>query len=58
MLELKEWFLVKTFIPKYIRKPRYMEAKIPARIGLSPLVVKFGLVWPELADFFKIGPKF
>jgi hypothetical protein len=35
-----------------------MELKIPARIGLSPLVVKFGLVWPELADFVNIGPKF
>jgi hypothetical protein len=35
-----------------------MEVKIPARIRLSPLVVKFGMVWPELADFVKIGPKF
>jgi hypothetical protein len=34
---------------KYIRKPRYLKVKIPARIGLSPLVVKFGLVWPDLA---------
>jgi hypothetical protein len=33
-----------------------MEVKITARIGLSPLVVKFGLVWPEVADFVKIGP--
>ena len=45
------------FIPKNIRKPRYMEVKIPARIGLSPPVIKFGLVWPELADFVAIGPK-
>jgi hypothetical protein len=35
-----------------------MEAKIPARIGLSPPIVKFGLVWPKLADFVAIGPKF
>ena len=35
-----------------------MEVKIPARIGLSPPVVKFGLVWPKLADFVAIGPKF
>ena len=58
LLKLEELFLLKTFIPKYIRKPRYMEVKIPARIRLSPLVVKFGMVWPELADFVKIGPKF
>jgi hypothetical protein len=38
-------------LKKYIRKLRYLKVKIPARIGLSPLVVKFGLVWPDLADF-------
>jgi hypothetical protein len=46
------------FIPKYICKPRYIEVKIPARIGLSPPVVRFGLVWPKLSDFVAIGPKF
>ena len=35
-----------------------MEVKIPARIGLSPSVVKFGPVWLELADFVEIVPKF
>jgi hypothetical protein len=34
-----------------------MDVKIPAQIGLSPLVVKFGLVWPKLADFVAIGQK-
>ena len=34
-----------------------MDVKIPAPIGLSPPVVKFGLVWPKLADFVAIGPK-
>jgi hypothetical protein len=53
----KEYFLKKIFIPKYIRKPRYMEVKILARIRLSPPVVKFVLVWPKLADFVAIGPK-
>jgi hypothetical protein len=46
------------FISKYIRKPHYMEVKIHVRIGLSLSVVKFGLVWPELADFVAIVPKF
>jgi hypothetical protein len=35
-----------------------MEVKIPARIGLKPSAVKFGLVWPKLADFVAIVPKF
>jgi hypothetical protein len=35
-----------------------MEVKIPARIVLSPSVVKFGLVWPKSADFVAIVPKF
>jgi hypothetical protein len=52
LLKLKELFLLKTFTPKYIHKPRYMEVKIPARI------VKLGLVSPKLADFVAIGPKF
>ena len=37
-----------------------MDATIPARIGLSPPVVKFGRVWPKLGtpvDFVPIGPK-
>ena len=53
----KEFFLLKTFLPKYIRKPRYMEVKIHARIRLSPPIVKFVLGWPKLADFVAIGPK-
>jgi hypothetical protein len=35
-----------------------MEVKIPARNGLSPSVVQFGLVWLKLADFVAIVPKF
>jgi hypothetical protein len=53
----EELFLLKIFISKYIRKPRYklypdrsMEVQIPARIGLSPSVVKFGLFWHKMAD--------
>jgi hypothetical protein len=34
-----------------------MEVKILARIGLSPSIVKFELVWLKLADFLAIVPK-
>ena len=33
-------------------------AGLPARIGLSPPVVKFGPVWPDLADFVATVPKY
>jgi hypothetical protein len=57
LLKLYKEFVLKIFIPKYIRKPRYMEVKILARIRLSPPVFKFVLVWPKLADFVAIDPK-
>jgi hypothetical protein len=56
LLKNKELFLLKISISKYTRKPCYMEVKIHTRIGLSPSVVKFGLVWPKLADFVAIVP--
>ena len=42
---------IKIYIRKLRYPWRYLKVKIPARIGLSPPVVKFGLVWPDLADF-------
>ena len=43
---------IKIFIRKLRYPWRYAKVKIPAKIGLSALVVKFGLVWPDLVDFF------
>jgi hypothetical protein len=46
----------------YIRKLRYpwrhLKVKTPARIGLSPSFVKFGLVRPDQANFVETVPKF
>jgi hypothetical protein len=51
LLKLNNGYSQKYAYQKNIRKLRYLKVKIPARIGLSPPVVKFGLVWPDLADF-------
>jgi hypothetical protein len=46
----------------YIRKLRYpwrhLKVKTPARIGLSPPFVKFGLVRPDQSNFVETVPKF
>jgi hypothetical protein len=65
---LVEYYLVVVVIFKiihikiYIRKLcypwRYLKVKISARIGMSPPIVKFGLVWPDLTDFVATVPKF
>jgi hypothetical protein len=44
LLELKNRYFKKIVHIKNIRKLRYLKVKIPARIGLSPPVVKSGLV--------------
>ena len=49
---------IKIYIRKLCYSWRYLEENIPAWIGLSPPVFKFGLVLPDLADFVKTVPKF
>ena len=49
---------IKIYIRKLRYPWRYLKVITPARIGLSPPVVKFGLVWPGLADFVKTVPIF
>ena len=49
---------IKIYIRKLYYPWRYLKENIPAWIELSPPVVKFGLVWPDLVDFVKTVPKF
>ena len=49
---------IKIYIRKLCYSWRYMEENILAWIGLSPPVVKFGLVRPGMADFVKTVPIF
>ena len=48
---------VKIYIRKLVYPWRYLRVNIPARIGLSPPVVKFGPVWHGLNDFVETVPK-
>jgi hypothetical protein len=48
----------KIYIRKLCYPRRYLKVNLPARTGMSPPVVKFGLVRPNLADFVETAPKF